>query len=203
MTASELTCAEVDERDLDLRYLTGKLSEQEAEAFEAHYSSCDRCWALVEPGASLRAARLPDGAAARAATGGTRPHRRWWLMALAASLAVVALGLWQRAPRPAPDQLRGDADTLALHLAPATSALRVSWPPVPDAGRYRVRLHRRDGGLLLQEETGDTTFAVPRDTLHIDAGETGLFWLVEALSRTGAVLARSGLVPQPLPPPEP
>ena len=203
MTARELTCAEVDAGDLDLRYLTGRLSEEEAEAFETHYSSCDRCWALVEPGASLRAARLPDGAAGLAAPSRSRSHRRGWLLALAAGLAIVALGLWHRAPRPAADELRGDADTLALTLQPASGALRVSWPPVLDASRYRVRLHRPDGSLLHTEETGDTTVTVPRDTLQVDAGETRLFWLVEALSRTGAVLARSGLVPQPLPPPEP
>lgn len=203
MTARELTCAEVDEKDLDLRYLTGRLSDAEAEAFEAHYNTCDRCWALVEPGASLRAARLPAGTAAVTAPITSRSHRRGWLMALAASLAIVAVGLWQRAPRPAADELRGDADTLALSVQPASGALRVSWPPVHDASRYRVRLHRPDGGLLLTEETGDTTFTVPRDTFHLDAGETRLFWLVEALSRTGAVVARSGLVPQPFPPPEP
>ncbi len=203
MTADELTCAQVDEQDLDLRYLTGKLSEPEAEAFETHYSSCDRCWALVEQGASVRATRLPAGVAAPTAAGGARPHRRWWLMALAASLAIVALGLWQRGPRSPLDQLRGDADSLALHLESATGALRVSWPPVSDASRYLVRLHQPDGGLLLQEELGDTTFAVLRDSLHLDAGATRLFWLVEAMSRTGAVLARSGLVPQPLLPPEP
>ena len=202
MTADQLTCAQVDAADLDLRYLTGKLSDQEADAFEDHLATCERCWALVEQGANLSAARLPDGATAPARTM-PRRYRRWPVMALAASLAVVALGLWQLGPQTPADELRGDADTLVVRLAPVSSALRVTWSPVLEASRYRVRLHRPDGGLLLERETGDTSFAFPRDSLHLDSRETDLFWLVEALSPTGAVLARSGLVPQPLPFPVP
>ncbi len=200
MTADQLTCAQVDEADLDLRYLTGKLSAQEADAFEDHLATCERCWALAEQGANVRAAQLPDGTAepARSVRTLPRPYLRWAVMALAAGLAVVALGVWQLGPKAPADELRGDADTLLVRLAPVTSALQVTWSPVDEASRYRVRLHRPDGGLLLEHETGDTSFAVPRDSLRLDSRETGLFWLVEALSPTGAVLARSGLVPQPL-----
>lgn len=198
MTADQLTCARVDEADLDLRYLTGKLSDQEADAFEYHLATCERCWALVEQGANVGAARLPAAPAACAVRTVPRPYRRWAVMALAACLAVVAVGLWQLDPRTPADELRGDTDTLLVRLAPVTSALRVTWSPVAEASRYRVRLHRPDGGLLLERETGDTSFAFPGDSLHLDSREADLFWRVEALSPTGAVLARSGLVPQPL-----
>jgi anti-sigma factor RsiW len=50
MDEQPMTCELVDQRELDRRYLTGQLNDNEASAFEAHYFACDRCWALVKGG---------------------------------------------------------------------------------------------------------------------------------------------------------
>lgn len=202
MTADHLTCARVDEKDLDLRYLTGRLSDQEAEAFEAHYFTCDRCWALVQQGAPVRAVRLPPApAAARQARRRPSTYRLWLPLALAAGLAALAFGLWPRQPPAFPsDGLRGDTHTLPVRIDALPATLGASWPPVRDAGRYRVRLHRPDGGLVMERETSDTSISLSRDSLALRPDDSTLFWLVEALSRTGTVVARSPLVPQRLSP---
>ena len=203
MTADHLTCARVDEEDLDLRYLTGRLSDQDAEAFEAHCFTCDRCWGLVQQGANIRAVRSPSAPATRQAPKRPPTYRRWVPLALAAGLAVLAFGLWPRHPPVPSDGLRGDAHMLPVRVDTLTATLGASWPAVSDAGRYRVRLHRPDGGLVIERETSDTSLSLSRDSLALRADDSTLFWLVEALSRTGAVVARSPLVPQPLAPNNP
>ena len=39
----EMDCTRVDDSDRVALYLSGKLSEADAEAFELHYLGCDRC----------------------------------------------------------------------------------------------------------------------------------------------------------------
>jgi CHAT domain-containing protein len=53
----------VEENDLVGRYVAGKLPEEEAEAFEAHYFGCERCWSEVRAATEVRAAmERPAGA---------------------------------------------------------------------------------------------------------------------------------------------
>ncbi|MGH7658286.1 MAG: zf-HC2 domain-containing protein, partial [Gemmatimonadales bacterium] len=87
MDERPMTCELVDQNELDRRYLEGRLSEEEAAAFEAHYFGCDRCWELVKGGAAVRAALDHD-------TRVPAPRERaWWKpLAIAAGLAIVAFG---------------------------------------------------------------------------------------------------------------
>ena len=62
MDEREITCELVDERELDSRYLSGRLTDDEASAFEAHYFGCDRYWALVRGGMGIRAAMSGEAA---------------------------------------------------------------------------------------------------------------------------------------------
>ena len=54
--AKVVDCPGTGERDVAVLYLAGKLPEDEAEAFEAHYFECERCWEEVQRGSELRAA---------------------------------------------------------------------------------------------------------------------------------------------------
>src|SRR3954469_2124603 len=97
MSDSNAVCPYGQEPDIEARYLTGQLSETDAEAFEAHYFSCDRCFALVERGAELRAA-IQSSDVARAAT--RRGRRSWRPWLAAAASVVIAVAVWRVAITP-------------------------------------------------------------------------------------------------------
>jgi hypothetical protein len=181
-----MTCEQVDQGELDLRYLRGELDPGQAEAFEAHYFGCDRCWNLVRAGNQLRSARsIPS----------TRPgssRKLWWLTAAAAFIATVSIGLWRQLQRDQPvpvDSLRSSGPGLAAPVARILNeAITLDWRPVPQASSYRVRLFRGDGTLLIQREVRDTAISVSRDSLGGPALE--LVWQVHALDRLGGEIAR-------------
>jgi hypothetical protein len=56
MALRALDCLAVEEQDHEVRYLQGALTDEEAEAFEAHYFGCDRCWTALQRAIELRAA---------------------------------------------------------------------------------------------------------------------------------------------------
>ena len=89
MTMPVLTCERVDDEHLDARYAAGTLDEAEADAFEAHYFGCARCWYRVQ-----RAVELRDGlAAVEPVPRSARPSvtRRWWPLGAAAAIAAGVL----------------------------------------------------------------------------------------------------------------
>src|SRR5687768_12760419 len=104
MEQPRISCTRVEEEDLDARYLAGTLSDEEAEAFEEHYFACDRCWSNVQLGRDIRAAsdrRTAPAPALEVQHGGPVRTRavsrsRWMPVAIAAAMALVAVGLWQR-----------------------------------------------------------------------------------------------------------
>jgi putative zinc finger protein len=213
MEPTQVTCTRVEEEDLDARYLAGTLSEEEAEAFEEHYFGCDRCWATVQLGRDVRAALTADETrpAARplGAERGT-PHRvrelsrrRWFPLAIAASIAIVAIGLWPRGERAnrdtGADQLRGPTDSIRAVASVRGRTLLISWPPTPSADRYRVRLQRSDATLVVERIVGDTAFAVSRDSLRNVTDREQAYWEVQALDALGRTIARSRLIPTRVP----
>lgn len=184
MAGADLSCDEVEREELDLQYLRGQLSPERAEAFEAHYFGCDRCFQLVRAGRELQA---------------TRPARRSWLGGrwplLAAAVLVAAVGVVLLRPRPVPlspdTERAAPAGALSLSASASAESLSVHWSPLPGAAGYRVRLYRQDGSLASERELADTALAITR------AGITGSgpwFWQVSALDRQGGELARSALV---------
>lgn len=195
MSTSTITCEIVDEGDLEARYLAGRLSPDQAEAFEAHFFGCERCWGLVQQGLAVRSAFQPDLSHARPGRG--NPRRRWWGLAVAAGIAAIAVGTWQLGDRsqagPAPDVLRGG--NLAFTVVPAATSetAAASWQPVADAEVYRVRLYTADGMLVSERETADTFFSVPLGTVTSVTAGTELFWQVQALDRLRNSVARSDL----------
>jgi anti-sigma factor RsiW len=120
MTHSEL------ELQMDA-YVDGELALRDAREFEAHLKGCRDCTRLhdarVALGAAIRAEvpalRAPDGlrtqvrAALRSAAGvpvtpSTMPPLGWRWLALAASLALVAVGSWQVASNRAAEAALSD-----------------------------------------------------------------------------------------------
>jgi CHAT domain-containing protein/TolA-binding protein len=91
-----IDCGYVQDHDLVKSYLGGGFSEEEAEAFEAHYFACDRCWEEVNTANQIRAAttsansRRDTGVRVRYPPRVARPQ--WRALALAAAVAVALFG---------------------------------------------------------------------------------------------------------------
>lgn len=197
MSSDDLTCEQVERDELDLKYLHRRLRPEQAEPFEEHYFGCDRCWELVRMGQEVLATR-PDPA--------SRSTWSWGLLATAALMGALGVGLWRFFPRTepiAPDSLRAGPAPGALNvrsLLVGTGASAI-WDIVPGAASYRVRLFTKDGGLVVEREIPDTSFAVARDALLSPEPH---YWQVQALDRIGGELTRSGLIEvriSPTPPP--
>ncbi|MEO7138027.1 MAG: hypothetical protein ABI037_09950 [Gemmatimonadales bacterium] len=206
MSANEVTCELVDERDLDTRYLSGRIIPEEAEAFEAHFFGCERCWGLVHQGLAVRSAFQPDASLAGSSSRPVSPQpsaaRRWWGLAAAAGIGAVAFGVWgvgSRSEDSKPeDVLRGDRAPFVLVPAADRAALTATWPGITDADVYRVRLYAAEGTLVAERELSDTTVALVRDSLQMLPGGD-LFWEVQALDRLRNPIARSELTRAVLP----
>ncbi|MGZ8397595.1 MAG: zf-HC2 domain-containing protein [Gemmatimonadales bacterium] len=205
MGTNGITCELVDERDLDTRYIAGRLNPEEAEGFEAHFFACERCWALVQQGVEVRSALSPDPGAShsqREASGFRRTGRGWWGLAAAAAVAAVMLGTWWTGQPsglgPAEDVLRGGEVPFLVTSSGTDAALQATWPRLPDADLYRVRLYASDGSLVGAWEVADTAIALERESLPLPPG-TAAFWQVQALDRLRNPIAGSELTRAVLP----
>src|SRR5438094_444450 len=85
--SASVDCRAIEENDTVVAYVAGRLEEAEAEAFERHVMECDRCAAELSQTVGLRAALRPAQS--------ERPQRpaRWSGLAIAAAVALVAVGL--------------------------------------------------------------------------------------------------------------
>jgi hypothetical protein len=201
MEQTALTCEQVDERDLEAGYLAGRLSEEEASAFEAHFFGCERCWALLQNAQAVAAAR-------RASSGGGS-RRSWHLLPLASAAVLVLLaggGWWltQRRGPAATETLRGSTDSITVDLEATVSGVAGRFTPFPGTDRYRVRVYSAQGDLLAEQETADTTLSISLPTTRRRPGgggaapapaPAGLLAEVTALDVLRQPLASSGLVP--------
>jgi hypothetical protein len=216
MEPVQVTCSRVEQEDLDARYLAGTLSEEEAEAFEEHYFACDRCWATVQLGLDVRAAndttvrtQQPRPAALSVERAAPAPasrlrRQRWWPIAIAASVAILAVGVWQqRSDRsdvpPIVDDLRGPADSIRAVASVRGRTLVISWPPKPNADRYGVRLQKSDATVVVDRIISDTSLVISRDSLAGVVNGERLYWEVRALDALRRTIARSRLIPVPVP----
>ncbi len=200
---NESRCRRGEEHDLAIRYLAGKLPEAEAEAFERHYLSCDRCWGEVSQGAQLRTAfgNAPVAGAALTAAAGRRDY--WTPLAAAAVVALVAFGLARTAATPsiAPQTstvLRGSgANRLELTItkAPAAHAI-LEWTSDPEAATYRIQIMRADGVPVLTSETPDATLRLDVGALPGEPGQP-LVARIEAVDAMGRIVSTTDSVPLP------
>lgn len=199
MNEHEQTCDFADRRDPEARYLGGRLTADEAEAFEAHWFACDACWGRLRRALELRAAFAGDGGAQapEAEAAATRSTRNWWPMAAGLAVATLLLGMWQIIPdtsAPDSDAMRGPGDSLQVSAHAEPGKLAASWPPVPEADVYRVRLFTASGTLLLESETRGNELEVLAASLpELEPGRT-VYWSVEALDELRISIARSELI---------
>lgn len=76
MSVTEIDCARIEAGDLEARYLSDRLTDEEAEAFEAHYFACDKCWTSLQRAIEMRAALTNAvGPAAATAPDALQTHR--------------------------------------------------------------------------------------------------------------------------------
>jgi hypothetical protein len=214
MSSTHVTCDRVEQEALDARYLAGTLSEEEADAFEEHYFGCDRCWSAVQLGLDVRAASktskdahvrprelvVEHGTASRAAA---TTRRRWWPVALAASIAIVAVGIWRFGDVSniwsTGAALRGPADSIRAVASVRGQDLMVSWERKANADRYGVRLQKRDATLILDRAVNDTLLSIARDSLTAVADGERVYWEVRAFDALRRTIAHSSLVPTIIP----
>lgn len=199
MSTIGITCELVDERDLDTRYIAGRLNPEEAEGFEEHFFGCERCWALVHQGVEIRSALGPAASAAhprREAWFLRGARRGWWGLAAAAAVGAVMLGTWWTGQRPGSgateDVLRGGEASFLVAASGSETALQAAWPRLPNADLYRVRLYTADGTLTAQRELVDTSIELQRDSIPLPREATA-FWEVQALDHLRQPVARSDL----------
>ncbi len=205
MAVTPLTCADVEARDLDAGYLAGRLSPDEAAAYEAHYFACERCWAALWLASEARAALAPVASAGAAPAVAPRlaprhrARRRFWGLASAATLLLAAGTLQFLSSRGQGGSeaavLRGPADSISVRAAIADDTLSASWASVPDADRYRVRLFGAEGEVLAERETADTAVTIAVESLDASARTGARYWQMLALDRLRRPLSRSPLTP--------
>jgi anti-sigma factor RsiW len=204
-------CPIVRDSDLDVRYVAGLLSAEEAEAFEAHFFSCDECFSAVQLGSELRAAMRAghgagDSIAAPMRVGADRARiaPRWRPLLVAAAVLIVAVGLWgigslrlRRADgvRTSGLAYRGEQGSFIVTSRKTAHDVISSWAPRPLARSYRVRLLTRDGTLVVERETTDTSIGLPIDSLPALRRGVPVYWQVQALDALREVVGTSSPVP--------
>ena len=193
----EIDCDSVEERDLVVRYLGGRLPEAEAEAFEVHYFGCERCWGEVRGAAEIRAAHGLPVLAAPSQVKRDKGRDVWTLLAAAAAVALMVVGLRQLVQRSevSPQEAvwrgssAGDLPVEITQGAPRQVVLR--WQPHPEAQVYVVEIFAPDGASVWRRETAETTVSLDGEALT--PRSTGISFLatVEALDTMRRVVAKS------------
>ena len=91
-----MDCGRVTREEIIESYLVGRLSDDEREAFEAHYFECARCFGELQALQAIQ--RELSQAGARFGRSSTRPVVRWARAAALAAAVVLAVGaiLWMR-----------------------------------------------------------------------------------------------------------
>jgi len=205
----KIDCARIEERDLVTLYLAGRLPENEAEAFEAHYFACERCWADIQRASEIRAALgkpvlVPLPRPGRRARETVPSARSWRWLAAAAALALATLGVWQLAHRGAPPAepvLRsGTTGSLPLRVeAGPGPRIELRWPSHPDAQIYVAEVFTSDGVSVWKRETPKTRVSLDQGTLPARRPGVSLLAKVEALDAMRQVVAKSELTSLPRP----
>jgi Putative zinc-finger len=202
----EIDCRRADGIDLAALYLAGRLPEDDAEAFEAHYLGCERCASALREAGEIRAALgqsvlAPESVPSRS-VGGWRDIGT--LLAAAATVAAFFFGMRQVAEREpvVHDGVLRSASAESVNLSIASGpdgTVVLAWPAHARAHSYRFEIVRSDGVPVLKSETGDRRVVLAVSDLPPRPESVTLLARVEALDALGQVVAASA--PRPLPAP--
>jgi hypothetical protein len=125
------------------------------------------------------------------------PRRAWLVPAALAASLLVAVGLGRMVMKPAPDDVtRGSEADVPTLLRPGAEAvagdsITFVWSTAPGARKYTIELLDVGGGVVVREETADTTVTTSR-TMALPAGD--YTWWVRATT-TDARTLRSSVRP--------
>ncbi len=196
---TEMNCTRAGDTDLVALYLAGKLPENEAEGFEAHYLGCETCASALRMAGEIRAALgkpvlVPAALPSRAPASG---RDTWTLLAAAATVAMLFFGVRQLMERQ--EMVRdsaavrgGSSDSVALTITagPAGQVI-LAWTTRPDAHSYRLEIVRSDGVPVLESETADSRVVLAIADLPPRPPGVQLLARIEALDALGRVVAGS------------
>ena len=173
-------------------YLAGRLDAAAAERFEQSMFEVDALAAEAQRALEVRAATPNAGAARRASS---PPRRVLYALAIAASAAVLAVGIvWLQGP-PAPEVFRGVERRMGLEVEVDGGAIRARWQPIAAAAGYELRVFGPDGRVLRSLEADGTAAALELGAP--DSTAAPAFIEVSALDELGQTLQRSERVALP------
>ena len=158
-----LTCEEIENTELAEKYLLGRLSPDEQEAYEDHYFRCSRCFDDLQLRQGMQA-ELSEMADPRTVSLRSRPPLGWsvWAVAAAILIAVAAAGFWRILRTPGTRV----APVIAQQTPPADSPLellaRVDPPPfTAPALRGSTTIDPRFRDAMKQYQQGHFAEAIP------------------------------------------
>ena len=171
-------CDEITDRALIEGYVAGRLGEADAEAFESHYLTCERCQNELRLALAIREA-LPEVREARLHVP-AKPEvgviSRRFRVRTAAALAAAAVLAGLLLVRP----FKLDEESAPVHRDEATGvevapSLRVpggvvaavesfQWSEVPAADLYRLTVYDAEAAVVWEVETRDTLITPPDGT---------------------------------------
>lgn len=173
-----MACTDPELGKLIGSYELNLLSDEERKRFEDHVVACDECVKEL-----YRMAPVAQGMLQRRVS-----RRRNWML-LAATLTVVAFGLYAVIREPAPDEtFRGtESGTVVLFepIGEVPLPERLDWKLVPLASHYEVTIETTGGGTLWHEEVQAPPVALPAEVVERMAPGETYFWRVEAVGEDG------------------
>src|SRR5215472_7843698 len=181
MSMVDEDCTLPEQKDLAVRYVAGRLGEPDAAAFETHLLSCESCWTEVRTATEVRAARGLDLFVPGPASRGWPWRDTWTLLAAAAAVAVMAIGLRQLAQRgtalPETAVFRSSAaQRITLSASSAgPGRIRLRWPAVPETETYLLEVFASDGATVLERETSATSLLLEDSMLPPRSAGISLF----------------------------
>lgn len=90
-----MDCGRIESEEIAERYLLGRLTDEDRDAFESHFFACDRCFDRLRTLRSVRAELRSDPAIEPVAVAAIRRRVPPWALAAAAVLAIgIGAGLW-------------------------------------------------------------------------------------------------------------
>src|SRR5258706_13554163 len=89
-----MNCKEVEEQDIQERYLLDRLTELEREEFEKHYFECGSCFSQLQTGLAVQAELRREPLLSEKVRGASL-RRTWvWAPVFATIVVLLSAGIW-------------------------------------------------------------------------------------------------------------